>query len=226
MLLQLAAYFAAQYIEFASLKLIHRDGRPVGFFEYYDFAARSFAWKQKDGTQGEPLGAWGYAFRGLEVLGFVAGGLIVPIVLRKAPYCDVCQRYMRQKQLALFAASVPARKVKKSDIAGLEAYKAEQEQALETGKQTWERLRQLAEKNQAADFQKAVSELGAGSKQAAKLPIRLSMKLVSCARCQGGWLLVHLVSGQGRELKQTEFARADVHPEFVRGVQPSPTGRV
>ena len=54
--------------------------------------ARSYAWKQSNGSMGQPLGAWGYFFRGLEVLGFVAGGLIVPLALRKAPYCPACQR--------------------------------------------------------------------------------------------------------------------------------------
>ncbi len=66
LVLQFTAYFAAQYIEFISLHLVHQDsGQPVGFFEYYDLVARSFAWKQSDGSMGQPLGAWGYFFRGL-----------------------------------------------------------------------------------------------------------------------------------------------------------------
>lgn len=109
--LQLAAYIAAQYIEFANLHLIHRaDNSPVGFFEYYDLVARSFAWKQDNGHAGEPLGVWGYFFRGLEVIGFVAGGMIVPAVLRKAPYCADCQRYMKTRQLVLVPASIPTKK--------------------------------------------------------------------------------------------------------------------
>jgi len=63
--LQLAAYFAAEYVEFKNLHLIHRiDNSPVGFFEYYDAVARAFAWKQENGSSGEPLGIWGYFFRG------------------------------------------------------------------------------------------------------------------------------------------------------------------
>src|SRR5882762_1919210 len=116
--LQLAAYFAAQYIEFASHHLVHRNGKAVGFFEYFDFAARSFAWKKHDGSGGEPLGLWGYAFRGLEIVGFAAGGLLVPALLSKAPYCESCRRYMRTRQLGLVPGSVPAKKVKKSDLAG------------------------------------------------------------------------------------------------------------
>ena len=221
--LQLAAYFAAQYIEFKNRHLIYRGtGKPVGFIEYFDATARSMYWKQDDGKRGEPLGNWGYAVRALEILGFVGGGLLVPVLLRKAPYCQSCRRYMRTRQIALVAASVPLKKVKKSDMAAQAAYKTEQEEAFAKGKGIWETMRQLAEGGKATEFGNKLAELQAGKKGAAKLPQRLSIKLVSCARCQSGWLHVHLVVGQGREIKQIEFARCDVSSEFVRALQPSP----
>jgi hypothetical protein len=213
---QFFAYFTAQYIEFKNLRLIHRDGTPVGFFEYFDFAARSFAWKQKDGRPGEPLGSWGYVFRGLEVIGFVGGGLIVPVLLRKAPYCKTCRRYMRTKSLGFLPASVPARKIKKSDTEGMAAYQAEQAKALEAGQKFLETLRQLAIEGQSQDFQAALSGLNAQKKDTLKLPTRFSLHLVHCSRCAAGWLRVNLMTGQGRETKQSEVARADVSPDFVQ----------
>jgi hypothetical protein len=133
--LQSIAYFAAQYIEFEHLNLAHRsDNSPVGFFEYYDFGARSFAWQKHDGTPGEPLGVFGYFFRALEMIGFAAGGLIVPVAMRGKPYCDGCQRYMRTRQLAYFPASLPLKKIKKKDTAGLAAHEQEQTQAMEAAK--------------------------------------------------------------------------------------------
>lgn len=219
LLLQVLAYFAAQYIEFKGLHLVHRsDESPVGFFEYYDFAARSFAWQQKDGSAGEPLGMWGYAIRALELVGFVGGSLLVPALLRKAPYCQSCQRYMRTRQLAWFPGSVPARKVKKSDAAGMSAYQAENEKAFANGKNTWETLRQLGVAGKSAEFRNKLAELQPENKAAQKLPQRFSLKLVHCKRCHGGWLHAHLFSGQGREIKQIEVGRADVAPEFVRPV--------
>lgn len=217
--LQFAAYFAAQYIEFANLHLIHKaDDSPVGFFEYYDAIARSFAWKQNNGSAGEPLGVWGYFFRGLEVVGFVAGGVIVPALLRKAPYCAECQRYMKTRKLALVPASVPVKKVKKSDTAGQAAYNAEQQQAFDGGKTTVTTMQQLAVANSSADFRRKLEELQPGKKSATKLPGRFALQLVHCKRCYGGTFVAKLLTGQGKHIKQTEFARADLHQEFVRSI--------
>jgi hypothetical protein len=217
--LQLAAYFAAQYIEFKNLHLIHRiDGSPVGFFEYYDAIARAFAWKQDNGSLGQPLGAWGYFFRALEVIGFVAGGMVVPLLLRKAPYCAECQRYMKTRQLALIPASVPAKKVKKSDAVGQAAYQAEQQQALAGGRQTIDAIQQFAAGNSTAEFQKKIEELQPAKKSAAKLPGRIAVQLIHCQGCFGGRLVSKLLTGQGKHLKQTEIARTDLHSEFIRSI--------
>jgi hypothetical protein len=219
LLLQIGAYFGAQYIEFKNLHLVHRhSGAAVGFFEYYDFVARSFAWKQENGSAGEPLGVWGYFFRALEVVGFVAGGLIVPLVLRKAPYCAECQLYMKTRQLGLVPASVQAKKIKKSDLEGKAAYDASQQQAFDSGKQTITGIQQLATANNTADFQKRIEELKPGRKSASSLPGRFSVQLVHCKRCYAGQIISMLLVGQGKHLKRTEFARADLHQEFVRSV--------
>lgn len=217
--LQFLAYFAAQYIEFYSLHLIHHaNGQPVGFFEYYNFEARSFAWKQSDGSAGKPLGAWGYFFRVLEVAGFVLGGLIVPLILRKAPYCPVCQLYMKSKQLAVIPASVPVKRVKKSDMAAKAAYETEQNQALDAGKQMITNLQQSSVGNNPVEFRKRLEELQLGKKQALKLPARFSVQLIYCKRCRAGHLVAKLLLGQGNQVKQSEFARTELHPEFVRSV--------
>jgi len=217
--LQIATYFAAQYIEFANLHLVRRStGEAVGFFEYYDAVARAFAWKQSNGSTGQPLGAWGYFFRALEVIGFVAGGLIVPAILHKAPYCQSCQLYMKTKQLGLIPASVPFRKIKKSDEAGKTAYATEQQRAYDCGKDIVTRLQQLATGNNTADFQKKLAELQPGKNQAGKLPGRFSLHLVHCKRCCSGQFAVKWLLGQGKQLKQSEFARTELHPEFVRSI--------
>ena len=217
--LQVLAYFVAQYIEFSGLHLVHRaTGEKVGFLEYYDLTARSFAWQQDNGKPGEPLGIWGYAFRLLEMAGFACGGLIIPAVMKNVPYCQSCQRYMRTQQLVHFPGSIPQRKVKKSDVAGRAAYEAEQEQAFEAGKQIWETLKQLVSQSKGPELSAKLADLQAGAKAATKLPRRFSLKLVRCKSCSAGWLHVHVLTGHGKQLKQVEYAKQDVTPEFVRSV--------
>ena len=157
---QLVVYFAAQHIEFSHLQLAHRDGRPCRFFRVLRFGgAFALHWRGDNGQLGQPLGVWGYAFRLLEIVGFVGGSLIVPAVLLKHPYCQACQRYMRSKQLSLLAASVPAKKVKKADTAGTAAHLAEQEQALARGQRLCEILQQMSAAGQAAEFRQTLAEL-------------------------------------------------------------------
>ena len=119
----------------------------------------------------------------------------------------------------MLAASVPIKKVKKSDTEGLAAHKAEQEEAFARGKRISELLQKMAGEGQAAEFKQTLAELQPKKKLAAKLPHRLSLHLVSCKRCQSGWMLVKLVSGQGKQIKITELAKNDVQPEFVRSIQ-------
>ena len=213
--LQTLAYFGAQYIEFKSMQLIYEDGTPVGFWTYFDFAARSFAWRQDDGSPGEPLGLWGYALRGLELTGFLGGSLIVPAVMSKRPYCPDCQRYMRTRQLSRVAASVPARKVKKSDVAGQAAYDTEQQQAFEAGLRKVEAVQQLATTQKPGEFQSALAELKSEEKAAAKLPRQFILKLVECRQCRTGWLQADVFL-QGSQVQQKEFKRVLLNPEFVR----------
>lgn len=215
--LQVAAYFAAQYVEFMNLHLVHRaDKSPVGFLEYYDVMARNFAWKQSNGSMGEPMGVAGYFFRLLEVIGFVGGSMIVPLVLRKQPYCADCQRYMKTKQLVFVPASVPARKVKKSDAMGQATYQSEQQNAYAGGKQTTEAVQQLAAANSSADFRNKIEELKLGNKAANNLPARFSLQLVHCKSCFAGRLVTKWLTGQGKHLKQQEIASANLHESFVR----------
>jgi len=135
--LQFVAYFGAEYVTFASQGPLFLDGSTtqITFPEYFNYTATHFAWKNDDEKKGlgKPLGGFGYLFIGLEILGFVAGSLIVPAALMKHPYCEVCQMYMKRKKLTTMAASVPFRKVKKSDAAASAAYDAEQQAAYQAG---------------------------------------------------------------------------------------------
>jgi len=217
--LQLVAYFVAEYIQFSNLHLIYEEtGKPVGFFTWFDATARAFAWKQQNGSMGEPLGAFGYFFVSLGIAGFVGGSLIVPLAMRKAPYCASCQRYMKTRSLGLIPASVKAKKVKKSDLAATAAYEAEQQQAYDAGKEKVAALQKFAAANSSVEFRAKLDELRPGKGKTARLPIRMLLQLVHCKHCCHGQLVTKQMTGQGKQIKTIEIARNELHPEFVRSV--------
>lgn len=217
---QFSAYFGAQYIEFKHMDLVYKDtGNPVPFLTYFDMSTRAFAWKDKDSTTaGSPLGVWGYAFRGLEIIGFACGGLIVPALLMKKPYCDNCRRYMKYRSLGIIPGSAPVKKVKKSDTAGQAAAQAEQQAAFASAQGLLGMLRQMAAEGRADDFRNAVNPLKIGNSAAVKLPIRYRLAMSSCRQCAAGSLRIWEETGRGKQLKQTELPRSDASPEFVTAI--------
>ena len=123
------------------------EREPVGFFEYYDVVARSFAWKNAMANR-DPLGVWGYFFRGLEILELSARRFARAFdIAKRAPYCQACQRYMRTRQLALVPASVPAKKVKKADVAGRPRRRRSSSRLLRAASERSNLLQQLAAGN-------------------------------------------------------------------------------
>jgi hypothetical protein len=213
---QVCAYVGARYLEFRALHLAFEDGTPVGFVEYFDATARSFAWKQSGGTRGEPLGVWGYAFRLLDAIGFVGGGLLVPGLLRKHPYCDACQVYRRRRQLGLLPASAAPRKLKKTDQQGQLEQQQQDEQAHARSEEMLGLLERAATEGAAAKIASLVEEHAAARKQITKLPRRTEVSIVSCPQCSDGVLEVVLIAGQGNEITRHELGRFPLAPAVVQ----------
>ncbi|MCK7510593.1 MAG: hypothetical protein MZV70_45405 [Desulfobacterales bacterium] len=79
LLIQAAAYAAAQWIQFDRLGLTYDDGTSVPFLAYFDLVTRSLT--LTIGHAKEPtsaLGAWGYASARSRLAGFAGGGLVIP----------------------------------------------------------------------------------------------------------------------------------------------------
>lgn len=226
LLLQLAAYFGARYAEFVSLgPLVDRaTGQPVGFVEYFHVTASGARWKEDRGRgAGELVAPTGYGIVVLEILGFLAGGLAGPVVLMKAPYCDLCQVYMRDKLLCVIPASEWAKSIDRSDPARLAAYRAEQEGALADGMATLRRLDELATSGDADRFAREVGRLRQSSNRADDLPVRIALSLVHCPNCRGGYLAPALREGEGQSVRTTPVERTELRPDFVRSVETLPS---
>jgi len=216
LILQVVAYFAAQYIEYANLPAAVRER--VGFWRYFDFATRTFAFRDRSGNPGAPLGLWGYGLRALEIIGFVIGSLIVPLILWKKPYCDLCQVYFRTRSLGLLPAGPPVRKLKKKDAEGQAAYAKETEEAAAAGAALLATLSEHATAGRAAEFTALLAQHAPKPKQKeyGKLASRIALAASYCPRCHKGFLAATAFAGQGEKAQQTPIGRTPLAPDFVR----------
>jgi hypothetical protein len=219
LVLLLAGYGLAQWLEFRHVVAGLPDGDDVSFWTYYDFVTRSFAWKRHGGERGEPLGGLGYGLRALEIIGFGFGGVLAPLVMRKMPYCDVCGVYKRSRHLALIPASVPARKInaKKAPEAAA-AYAQESATAMQKADEALALLLPPPKGKTGADLRATCEAVGSLSQQRKtnKLPARIRLTLSHCRRCARGELRATLFTGQGNQIRSRLYATAPVERELVR----------
>jgi hypothetical protein len=221
LILQASAYVTAEYVEYRDvIEGLKQRGLIVApapsFPEYYDLKARSFTWKDKGAGNkpGQPLGGWGYVFVLLGTAGFVLSGLIAPLILYAAPYCDGCQRYMKTTLLGVLPASLPAKKIAKKDREAQQAYAKEQQQAAANAEQAVARIRALSAEGQADAVKKEL--LSAGTRKAnEKLLNRIRVSLIWCKGCQAGRITMTLASGQGTHLKITKLTEDAVPATLV-----------
>jgi hypothetical protein len=211
-LLQVGAYFAAQYIEFRSLDLVYENGEPVGFLEYFDHVTRQFAWVE-DGKAGEPFGMWGYAMRALEIGGFAFGGLIVPLILLGRPYCEACSAYYRRKRLALLPAGVAPKKIRKRDAEARKEYEASDERAREQGLAALQQLFAEVAQGNAEGGKALLAEHEGNQKAIGKLTGRISLDAYWCRRCDGGFLRATLLAGQGDKVATSHLGDSARMPD-------------
>lgn len=215
--LQIVAYAGAQYIEFRNLDLRYEDGSEVGFLTYFDAASRSFAWNDKSGKPGDPLGAWGYGVRALEIAGFALGGIIVPMILWKHPYCEKCARYKKRRALGFLAASAKP----PGWFSGKEGAAKSLRESAETGSaasKAVEGLLSIAQQPDPTTLKEALAEIAKDSKAASKLPKRFAFRLLHCPGCGEGQLEVQLLEGQGNQLNTAEMGAVPVLPDVVRAI--------
>jgi hypothetical protein len=191
--LQVLAYFAAQYIEFlghGSLRSTSGSGK-MGFFEYFDLLTQNFAWKKTAGTgAGDPLGKLGYLLRLGEILGFSLGALLIPLALWSVPYCELCERYMKTRKLAVLPAETQAS----------------------------EEVTRLAGAKDVDGFSRCIQGHQANAKANGKLLGRITVTLTHCRQCSGGRLQLMLEEGSGQQARFRVLGVVPLDPEFVRDV--------
>ncbi|HEX9952819.1 MAG TPA: hypothetical protein VGB53_13685 [Rubricoccaceae bacterium] len=216
--LQILAYAGAQVAEYQALA---STGMPLpAFGPYFDVITRDIRFEDDEGVVGQPLGAWGYGVRGLELLGFVGGALLIPTGIRSKPYCETCGRYMKTRQLGMLPASVKERRMWRKPDDEKAAYAADQETAFAQGQTVHDGLFALAGAGNAPAFADAVRLMKDSTKDAGKLPTRLVVHLSACPTCRLGMLSSQVMRVQGRHVSTSFLASAPVAPEVVRALDP------
>ena len=217
-LLQIAAYFAAQYIDYLHLlSQIGPESENPGFLAFFDWSTRQIQFKgESDSDYGDPLGTWGYAFRALELGGFVLGGMVVPLALKAKPYCEQCQVYMRTRDLVLLPASTPNRKIKRKDTDAIEAWQAENEVAHQAGMDLLDNIWQAVDKRQIGVINDIVSEHKPHAKETGKLLGRIALSISTCPSCAKGHLFAASLTGHGNDIHRQELGSVDLSSDLTR----------
>jgi hypothetical protein len=216
--LQVAVYFLAQYVEFTMIRAAFPDDVKISFWQYFDIITRAFCW-QENGQPGEPFGAWGYGMRALEIAGFAVGGIIAPAILFAVPYCDKCQVYMRSKELGLLPAGVVPKKIKKKDTEAQQAYEQEIGEALERGRDLVGQMTEMVNSGNADAFAGVLGEHVPNKKQIGTMTSRIVVKLHYCRRCGSGNVIFQLTSGQGQNISTTEIGKYEADSTFLRNLE-------
>jgi hypothetical protein len=217
--LQCVAYFTAEYVEYRVVAAASDAGPAevddrLSFPEYFHLKTISLAW-DNHGAPGEPIGQWGYFFTGLALLGFAAGGVVAPAWLRKVSYCELCQRYMASKRLALIPASIKPRKIPKSNIDALMALEVEQKQASDNARAQLRRVEELNVRRDGSTLSRELREIASQDKQTAKLPVRIAVSLVHCGQCANAFLQPECLTGHGKQQRKTRYPASIVGREVA-----------
>lgn len=214
--LQGISYFAAQYLAFRYLAAQVGDTQ-TGFLQYLDVTTRAFAFEGEHGGLGSPLGTWGYAFRALEVAGFMAGGLVGPLLLRWLPFCEDCQQYMRTRREAEFAAALPGKRPKDPDPSWQAQREREEAAVFAHAKEISQRLLALAEKGDASRFEALRAAEAPRRREVWRLWRRVAVDASVCRGCLRGSLKVSVVTftgGRRDRVRSVEVQRASFDHRF------------
>jgi hypothetical protein len=229
--LLVTTYFGAQYIEFLGEgPLINiQTKKRVGFWEYYHVTTimmtqlpdSSSSRNTQPQGEPEPLGNLGYFYRVLGILGFALGGVIPTLCLRARPYCDLCQRYMKDKTLLNIPAAAPLKAFRMKRSFSFNT--PENQEKLQTGVNTLMELGNAMRIGDRTNFDRILGENRKGKK--GRVPLFAKMRLQHCVQCHQGTMIAELKAGENI---QTDLARQlfsdPLAPETVQALigQPIP----
>lgn len=212
-LLQISAYFAAEYIEFRVQGPFLTDtGRAVGFGEYFHTVTTEMTWRSYGrGANSEParLGSVGYLVRLGQVAGFILGALIPTMTLRNHPYCDLCEGYMETRSLCVIPMS-------SMDLDGDRVSHRSENEAVEAGRLRLESINRAAIEGNMEAFRQSYADLLLKIELYSRRVVRIEVSLAYCPSCKQGLLTGMLVQQGGNENRTTRVSETSVAAALVQ----------
>jgi hypothetical protein len=208
--LQISTYFLSHYIKYVhNISMIEaRLGKhlSIDFFHYYDATTRSMRRVSKYSGMQPAMGNWGYGVRLLEIIGFVGGGVWVPLKLSKSDYCNQCRVYMEYKFLLWVPASITAREAnEKADTEG---------HALAEQIAVWGKEGDGESFKTKTIFRSTLIERN----MACTLPSSIEITMTYCPRCYGGILKRTHHEKEGEVINKKKMDDVELSPLFVKQV--------
>jgi hypothetical protein len=194
-LVQIFVYGLAEYVQFAPHHYIVRSTRmPMGFLDYLHFKSMSWVWVNSTGRHS--LGAFGYVYRVIDVVTFAVVGMFLAGSAAKAPYCDLCQVFLKRKRIALFPASQPYAKLKGMTLEQRREYQLEQQEHVQESIEGAELMLTLAEAGDLTTLRDLVAGVKADQRSIRKLPCRVDLSIETCPGCRASKLRTGLLVGK------------------------------
>lgn len=168
----------------------------------------TFRDSQPGAEPGEPLGMAAYFVRLLEIGGLVLGGMVVPLVMMRRPYCEACQRYQTTSYLGLIPIEPirPAGGAVDPDLAAKESSARR------------ERFRRFAEAGDVDAFLNELEPFLSEHRAIAAMRRRTRLQLNYCRSCLSGRLEIALLVDKGDNVEVELLPGANVGPAFVTGM--------
>ncbi|MCB1236856.1 MAG: hypothetical protein KDM91_17445 [Verrucomicrobiae bacterium] len=136
-------WVASHYVTYRHLseQLEETSRESFTFGAYMRAVSENFAFKDRSGKVGKPLGKVGYLFTILEMGGFSIGTLIPVLLLGLRPYCHQCGRYLKKTATRIVGSEMDLRDLKKLKKAEkIERIESSAREVIEKGRALFEEM--------------------------------------------------------------------------------------
>ena len=186
------------------------DAPGISFSTWFDQVTQAII--PEHNSTGDPLHGWCYFIRIGEIIGFILGGMIAPLILYAVPYCENCQRYLKSKTLLGVPAATEYRAFASHDR--VEAANAPIRKRMEQVAEQLSAAIASGDVNQVALVVESIALLTTPNAQVRDW---LKIQSIRCPGCGNGFIDLNRFSDQAGESKRLH--RCTVKPGMLIAVE-------